>query len=205
VAQDKGWDWAAAFVRRVGAAMKNARGRRTAKWLSDRTAELGWRISPTVIAKLDSGHRAALLTVPELLVLAAALQVPPAVLLFPDLPDGKVRVLPDMSVTSWAAVEWLAGERNLPGLESYPSANEAELMRAVRERQVLLDTLTGVEHLHAVLAREGRDVKLAGLQQLESIRSDIKRLNALIHSLGGRLDELRSELAELQQYEIGPD
>jgi hypothetical protein len=110
-----GEEWSHELVRRIGAAMKAARGdRRSAKWLSDRTAELGYRISPTVIAKLDSGHRGNVLSVAEFLVLAVALDIPPALLLFPGFPDGRVELLPGYDAWPPAAVQWLCGEKPLP-------------------------------------------------------------------------------------------
>jgi hypothetical protein len=83
------------------AAMKVARGDRTAKWLSDRTDELGYRVSPTVIAKLDSGHRGDVLSVAELLIIAAALDVPPVAVLFPDLPTVKWKFCQDNTFRRW--------------------------------------------------------------------------------------------------------
>ena len=82
-----GQQWAESLVRRVGLAVKKARGNKSAKWLSDETAKLGHRVSPTVIAKLDSGHRGSVLSVAELLVLAAALNIPPGLLLIPGYPN----------------------------------------------------------------------------------------------------------------------
>lgn len=108
---DVGSQWAEELVERVGRTARKVRGKRSAKWLSDRTAELGMRISPTVIAKLDSGHRGANLSVPELFVIAGALGVPPGSLLFPDLPDGEVRRWPNADPwRSVQAVNWIAGE-----------------------------------------------------------------------------------------------
>src|SRR6476469_3816739 len=86
--------WAAAMVKRVGVAAKRERGSKSAKWVSERTKELGYPISPTVIAKLDSGHRGEVLSIAELLIIAAALDIPPIALLYPDMPDGVVEVIP---------------------------------------------------------------------------------------------------------------
>ncbi len=47
-----------------------------------------------MLAKLDSGHRGSMLTVPELLAVAAAVNMPPALLLFPGYPDGEIEYLP---------------------------------------------------------------------------------------------------------------
>lgn len=111
---DVGRAWAEGLVRRVGAAIKKARGNKSAKWLSDRTADLGYRISPTVIAKLDSGHRGEVLSVAELFILAAALNIPPSLLLFPDYPDGTVELLPGYDAWVPKATEWLTGSAPLP-------------------------------------------------------------------------------------------
>ena len=46
------------------------------------------------------------------MVLAAALEVPPVELLFPDLPDGEVEALPGVSATAFQAAQWFSGERD---------------------------------------------------------------------------------------------
>jgi hypothetical protein len=113
--QNEGGDrWAELLVRRVGLAIKKARGNKSARWLSDGTAALGYRVSPTVIAKLDSGHRGSVLSVAELLVLAAALDIPPGLLLFPGYPYGQAEFLPGRTAHAQSAVEWFAGDGRLP-------------------------------------------------------------------------------------------
>lgn len=99
-------DWAKEIVQNIGAALKTARGKKSAAWLSDRTAELGYRVSPTVIAKLDSGHRGSVLSVPELLVFAAALEVPVLDLL---CPGDAVEVLPRNLAGRAEVVEMFTG------------------------------------------------------------------------------------------------
>lgn len=128
--------WDVRLVRSIGAAMKRARGTRSARELSDDTAKLGYRIAPTIIAKLDSGHRGAVLSVPELLVLAAALDIPPAMLLFGDgYPGGEVEYLPDRNASNLQAAQWLSGETPLPAsaddTASAPNTG-VELVTAVR-------------------------------------------------------------------------
>jgi hypothetical protein len=133
-----GQRWSEDLVKRVGAAAKKARGPRSAKWLSDRTAELGYRISPTVIAKLDSGHRGNVLSVPELLILAAALEIPPALLLFPAFPDGKVELLPGRIADTSRAVGWLSGAS---AMETGSSNEGVELVEAVARLASIDDDL----------------------------------------------------------------
>lgn len=114
MANESGQQWAESLVRRAGRAIKAARGGKSAAWLSERTAQLGYRISPTVIAKLDSGHRGSVLSIAELLILAAALDIPPTLLLFPTFPDGSVELLPDVSVSTLKARECLCGDAPIP-------------------------------------------------------------------------------------------
>lgn len=135
-------EWSKKFVQRVGRTVKAARRGRSAKWLSDRTDELGFRIPATVISRLDSGHRSDVLSVPELLVLAAALEIPPALLMFPAYPDGAVDLLPQRQTTGYHAAKWLVGERTLPagpidrerGIHEAASNEGTALVGAVLER-----------------------------------------------------------------------
>lgn len=107
---DDGRVWAEALVRQVGNTAKELRGKRSARWLSDRTAELGHRIPATVIAKLDSGHRGAVLSLPELLVLAAALGAPPLALLLPADPTTDIEAMPGRAMSSGDFVGWFIGD-----------------------------------------------------------------------------------------------
>ncbi len=105
--------WEMRLVSQFAAAMKRARGSRSARVLSQETDGIGFRCSPQVIGKLESGHRGTL-RVTELLALAAALDVPPALLLFGGDPDEVVEYLPGREATSKEAVDWLSGTRRLP-------------------------------------------------------------------------------------------
>lgn len=80
--------------------------------LSEETDEIGYHRSKQVIGKLNTGGRD--LRVAEFLVFAAALDVPPALLLFGGYPDGMVEYLPGRECTSKQAVEWFSGAGHLP-------------------------------------------------------------------------------------------
>lgn len=106
--------WHSAFGQRVGHELKTRRqqlGLSAAK-LAERTEELGYPISRVLIAKIENGHRAGL-EVAELVILAAALEVPPVQLLFGDLAGGQVEVLPGIHATCWDAIKWTSGEAPL--------------------------------------------------------------------------------------------
>ena len=128
--------------RRIAGAIKSARANRSAQWLADETARLGYPISRAAIANYESGRKKSL-DVAELMVLAAALRIPPLTLLFPQLPDGVVEVLPGVETTSWDAAAWFSGEASSPSPadDPWPATREFELLRAVRDRHSqLLET-----------------------------------------------------------------
>jgi hypothetical protein len=77
---------------------------------------------------LESGRKRSL-DIAELLILAAALGVPPVTLLFPDLPDGDVEVLPGEFVSSIAALLRFTGER-----DPDPKSDLGRLAKLSRER-----------------------------------------------------------------------
>ena len=77
--------------------------------LAARTKELRYPISRVAISKIENNTRAGKLDVAELLTLSVALEIPPALLLFPGYPSAGVVALPGESATSFTAVEWLSG------------------------------------------------------------------------------------------------
>ncbi|MDO3177737.1 helix-turn-helix domain-containing protein [Mycobacteroides abscessus] len=99
--------WDGRVHQRIADAIKKARGKRSAQWLADRTGELGHPISRAQIANYESGRKKGL-DVVELVVLAAALEIPPLWLLVPSI-FGSVEVLPDREVGGTTALGWLIG------------------------------------------------------------------------------------------------
>jgi transcriptional regulator with XRE-family HTH domain len=96
--------WAEDQAKRIGKAVRDLRGNRTGQWLSDETG-----LPRTTISELESGKRKAVSTA-ELCLLAWALRVPPIRLIYPDLPDGPVEVVPGKPVPSIEAATWFSGE-----------------------------------------------------------------------------------------------
>jgi transcriptional regulator with XRE-family HTH domain len=87
----------------------------TAVQLADKTRDLGYPITRVAITKVETNKRAGKLDIAEVLVLAVALEIPPALLLFPSFPErGRVELLPGYDVWPPAAVRWLCGESPLP-------------------------------------------------------------------------------------------
>ncbi len=185
--QDLGEPWDQRLVRAAGTAMKRARGSRSARELSEQTAELGYRISSTIIAKLDSGHRGAVLNMSELLVLAAALDIPPILLLFGDsYPGGEVEYLPGRKASTFQAAQWFSGESPLPagpdGKASPPNTG-TELVAAVRR---LADAVRNLADVHTWV----EDAEEHG-QSGDFMRNQLQHNVA---TLSARVAKLQSEL-----------
>ncbi|OZC80534.1 transcriptional regulator [Rhodococcus sp. 06-418-5] len=108
--------WAEQLVARVAGEVRRLRGKEhsalSAAKLADRTVDIGFGISRSVVADLETGRKKSI-DVPELLVLAAALGVSPAQLLYPDLPKGPVEILPGLEQESHDALRWFSGEAGL--------------------------------------------------------------------------------------------
>ncbi|MFD2394066.1 helix-turn-helix domain-containing protein [Dietzia aerolata] len=85
--------------------------------VADRTKRLGYPITRSTIAKIESGSRASKLDLTELLILALALQTTPAALMFSDAPDGESRVFP-AAPRSPRATHTNGGAAKLSALES---------------------------------------------------------------------------------------
>ena len=102
-------NWVDEVASRIGREVAKLRGERSGQWLSDQTAAVGKRISKASISEIENGKRKSV-SVADLMVLAAALEVPPIVLLFPGIPDGNLEVLPGRDTDAWSAVEWFVGE-----------------------------------------------------------------------------------------------
>lgn len=175
--------WDTALHTRIAAAIKAQRKGSSAQQLADRTAELGYPISRAQIANYESRRKQGL-DVAELLIIAAALDVPPLSLLYPDLPDGEVEAIPDWPMSSFDAYLWASGVSPSflnPGAQS----NLALLLDAVRERWEKLKELS---RLHVRVAtepdeatRKGYVVLLdAAVQQLEQINARISAAKGVI-------------------------
>jgi transcriptional regulator with XRE-family HTH domain len=103
--------WGEQLSRRVGLAIQARRKALglTAQQLAERSRDLGYHVTRVAISKIEGNLRAGKLDVAEILVLAVALDIPPALLLFPGFPEGSVEVVPNRTVDNEAAVKWLGG------------------------------------------------------------------------------------------------
>lgn len=134
-------DWTTSTVRRIGAKVKELRkGKLSAEGLAERVTELGYPYSRSALVNLEYGRKSSI-ELGELLVLAAALEVPPLLLLYPDLADGPVEALPGVTTTSIRAAQWFGGEEPLTdggsgaAFESASAPLTLSRERSLRERQ----------------------------------------------------------------------
>ncbi|MGF0312482.1 hypothetical protein [Rhodococcus sp. IEGM1428] len=178
-------EWSEELVRRFGLTAKEWRGKRSAKWLSERTAELGHHIPSTVIARLDSGHRGSVLSVAEVIVIAAALETSPMALLYPNVPDGPVELLPGETMPSIDAVQWVSGEKRIPRESLSDSARGAYRLENSRE-YVHFKEMADRARRQSFASHEGE--REIGRKALEDIESILVNLVQTIRSSGWPVD-----------------
>lgn len=134
-------DWPARLIGVVASEVKRHRQRRglSAQQLADACAELGLPIQRSVLANLESGRRTNL-SVPELLVIAAALKVAPVLLVFPVGREALSEFLPERTAETWRAAQWFGGH----GEDPTPTVN------ADRERVHRLPVRLYADHEQAI-------------------------------------------------------
>lgn len=101
-------DWAEGTAARVAREITRLRDKRSAQWLSDRTAELGFRLSRSMITDLENGRR-KYIAIHELIMLAQALSVAPLELLYGNDNGAIIEFHPGDQVTRLTAVQRFSG------------------------------------------------------------------------------------------------
>jgi transcriptional regulator with XRE-family HTH domain len=146
--------WGSELAKRFGeavAARRKAIGW-TAVQLAARTKQIGYPISRVAISKIENNTRAGKLDVAEVVALGIALDIPPALLLFPDYPRGVVEYRPGAFSNSFRALRWFSGDGPTPAEPGLPTgetmvANDgqelvtaAEALNDLRRRRSQLAT-----------------------------------------------------------------
>lgn len=160
-------DWATETTHQIGRNIALARKRKgvTAQVLADRCTELGVTMKRTSIANLENGRRDSV-TVTDLMVIAAALGVPPVALIYPTKQAGKpIEMVSGTTSTTFDALSWFSGTAAPPteepdlevalihNLQSIRSA-EGQARRYLRqaENAPTDDALRATVERHAVVA-----------------------------------------------------
>jgi hypothetical protein len=178
--------WEERFVSQVAAAMKRARGRRSARELSKETDRIGYHRSMQVIGKLNSVGRD--LRVAEFLVFAAILDVPPALLLFDGYPDGVVEYLPGREATSKQAIDWFSGTSRLPtGPDGEPTRGNTgtDLVAAVARRSEMTSKFID---LAAMVCDAGDVAEDFAAERREQLITELAGLTVQINDLKSILE-----------------
>ncbi|KDQ02032.1 transcriptional regulator [Rhodococcus sp. NPDC060176] len=178
--------WDLAQVDRIGSAIKAIRGEKSAQWLSERTAELGHKISRSTITDIENKRRKYIST-SEVCILAFALNVPPVRLLYPSIPDGLVEVVPGVTLDSFSAVQWFAGEGLIPRLDleihGMKPSEGTRVLGFVRHKAEL-------EKRRGSLAKLiGEQVKTADTGLIDTLTQELSRLDRLIEFIATELKE----------------
>lgn len=152
------------------------RTKMSAQQLADRCAGLGMpAISRVVITKLENGRRETVSTA-ELQVLAEALGVAPALLLFPLGHAATVEVLPGREMDTWDACRWLlGGVRMFSSKGIDPDSPIALWADHENLAAVLANNLKGAESSREAIGAEGYDRMLAGnVNALRRLREQMR-------------------------------
>ena len=175
--------WEVAQAKRVGREVQRLRGKRSAAWLASRADELGLKLTRQTIADLESGRR-RYVTTAELIILAAALDTSPIVLIYPGPYSDVIEVWPGVQATEIQAAEWFCAER--PG---FPSAGDsgAEVARQRTEHLQNVRSLTTWRRIEEMESRRSSIVVPKGgaltdeqRDQLDFYASQIEYLKSLV-------------------------
>jgi transcriptional regulator with XRE-family HTH domain len=200
--------WELELSGRVGAAVQARRKalKLTALDLADKCRELGYPITRQAISKIESNNRRGKIDLAELLVLAEALQIPPALLVFPDYPDGHVEALPGRDMESAAAVDWLSGVMRRGagggGMIHYPNKG-VELVECV---EAVAETENHLARLQRMLTAKDatpdavettRRLIQTNEKQLAMLRTDVWRAKQWLW--GAAQEQVERALQQLEQ------
>lgn len=173
--------------------------------LSNRTREIGYPITRSTIAKIESNSRNGKFDVAEVMVLAAALEVSPAHLLFPSYPDGGVRAVPRDNMTGQEAWDWMTNADDFNqwnGLHRPRLTLTRQLFEAIRDFR---DAVSAFEMTYRperigragswilrdapnyLTDRETLEVNARGKDVLAEEYRKIEELSARVQTLGGHV------------------
>jgi transcriptional regulator with XRE-family HTH domain len=188
--------WPAALTRATGEQVR--RFRTSAEQLAAEVTAAGLPYTRAQVTNLEAGRRTSI-TIGELLVLAAVLHVPPLLLLLPIGRHAGVELLPGRVAETWQSVQWLTGERPVPGQMSDDQwRTAANLLGLYRDHASLVDEHSGQTRVDAgrtadQVAAERQRIE----QRLRVVRQAIRDRGELPPDLaGGALDHLDDEVAQ---------
>lgn len=157
----------------------------SAQRLSEACADLGMAIPRSVLANFEGGRRESV-SVAEVFILAAALQVPPLLLAFPLGRLETMEPLPGIEVSPWGALHWAETGRlgSSHGIEP-PPYEDAQLIERYRRHQQLVGEWQG---------GRGREEAIRRFKHGDEQRDEFARLEREQRATVGELGALRELL-----------
>ncbi|MBA2641802.1 MAG: helix-turn-helix transcriptional regulator [Actinobacteria bacterium] len=161
--------------------------RLTVEQLSKRITALGGHLGRVAITKIENGKRG--ISLDEALLLAAALNVPPPLLVFPLKRGEHVAVTPKSTIHADLATQWLAGVGPLAttAREAIGYAEWKDAARPLRLYERLHDAQDAAHRAHADLRRSAYVGDDSALQTARGRFAD--RLRAVL----GVHDDMRAD------------
>lgn len=137
---------------------REARGM-SAQQLADECKRRGFAISRSALANLENNRRESI-TLAEVLILATALEVPPALLIFPLGQRRSVEVTPGELADPLAAILWFSGQdRDYPGTAAEKGT---PLDLFMLHRRTVIAMLGRLPLLHNSRSLRGKDTGALG-------------------------------------------
>lgn len=134
---DMSENWSDEVTGRIADEIKRLRGGRSGQWLSDRTAELGYRVSRSTISEIETKKRKSI-SITDLIVLAEALSVSPLALLYGNDNGAVIEYVPGEQVQRLVAVQRFSGinEATLAKYEETIAAMEESTQAALKSAEM---------------------------------------------------------------------
>lgn len=219
--------WPAELTAVAGSQIRHWRQRRklTTQKLSDATAAVGHRVPPTVLTNLEHRRR-EYISVAELLLVAAALNVPPILLVAPVGQTDKINCLPDAAGSPWRTRGWFTGAipATGPGFDLEQWNDATTVIRLYDTHRLLVRGYLDAVHRLRELDDDRMDIypgrqwpqkpldqrrrfRRAVLSQLAAYLEQIRAHRRSIEELGFKLPDLASDVeADLANPWLGePD
>lgn len=171
---------------------RKARGM-SVQQLSDAVSALGVPLQRPVLSNLENGRRHTV-SVDEVLALAAALNVPPVLLVAPLGRTERTEVLPGVVTSPWDAARWIMGAAELPGSARRWSEDDYGIVRWFQFHQDHIDQ--ALRYRHA--ARDVDETRAREyLERADEVERSLRRGRDEIRRAGLIPPDLPPELAHV--------
>ncbi|MCS4535419.1 helix-turn-helix transcriptional regulator [Corynebacterium sp. HS2168-gen11] len=177
--------WQEKTVANIGKKVQQARGDRSLQWVEQRTEQLGFKVGRGALSRLENGKRESI-SVAEWLTLAAALELPPSLLLFPQYPYGDTEYLPEKNDSAYNAAQWVGGNRQFQ--------ND----KIVKSAHLVVSLAQQLEEL-----KEHQLNKLLEFMRTPHVGGEDELLDEFVFTIQQRINEIKQTLIELTGEENG--